>query len=347
MTKPRVLLAPDFRRMDEIFDQPTLGRLTDLADIIWGRDGPMPPEAFREAITNVDAIVFGTWHFGPDGLRNAGPSLRVVLEVAGGHRHPDLDYDYLFERAIPVGSCAPAFGPAVAEMALAHTLAVSRRVAASDRAFRTGSERYLHDGNVGAFSLHGATVGFVGCGGLARSLQALLEPFGPAIVGYDPWISVAELRDRGIRPVSSLEEIMGVCDVVYVLAVPTPDNRHMISRELLERLRTLDVLVLISRAHVVDFDALTELVLEGRFRAGIDVFPEEPLPADHPIRTAEGAVLTAHLAGALPDALRDIGRMVVDDLEAVFAGRPPTRMQYATPALRHGLTGQTPQGTEE
>ena len=67
------------------------------------------------------------------------------------------------------------------------------------------------------------------------------------------------------------------------------------------------VLVLISRAHVVDFDALTELVLAGRFKAAIDVFPVEPLPLDHPIRRAPNAVLSGHRAGSVPEGLREIG----------------------------------------
>ena len=93
------------------------------------------------------------------------------------------------------------------------------------------------------------------------------------------------------------------------------------------------VLVLVSRAHVVDFEALTELVLAGRFRAAIDVYPVEPLDPDHPIRTAPGAVLSPHRAGLVQEALWEIGRRVVDDLEALVNGLPPRRMQVGEPEL--------------
>jgi phosphoglycerate dehydrogenase-like enzyme len=93
------------------------------------------------------------------------------------------------------------------------------------------------------------------------------------------------------------------------------------------------VLVLVSRAHVVDFDALTELVLAGRFRAAIDVFPSEPLPVDHPIRMAHGAVLSPHRAGLVQEALWEIGARVVDDLEALVRGLPPRRLQAAEAEL--------------
>ena len=337
MSRPRILLVPDFRRMDEIFDAPTLDRLHGLADVVWGRNGAMPADAFMEELPNVDAVVFGTWHYGPDAIRRAGGRLRVVMEVAGGHNHPGLDYDWLQQRSVPVGSCAPAFGPAVAEMGLALTLAAARLVVDSDRGFRSGAERYLHGGNEGATSLYGQRVGLVGCGGLSRALQSLLEPFDVHLVGYDPWLDDRALSERGIERAATLDEIFGTCRVVYVLAVPTPDNRHMVNRALLGRLRSTDVLVLLSRAHLVDFDALTDLLMAGRFRAGIDVYPQEPLPAEHPIRTADHAVLTAHLAGAMPAALHEIGRMVVDDLAALISGRPPSRMQYADASTRSRL----------
>ncbi len=339
MTHPRVLLVPDFRRMEEIFDGATLDRLHATADVVWGRDGAMALDDFESELPTVDAVVFGTWHYGLDAIHCATDRLRVVMEVAGGHNHPTLDYDWLTERGIPIGSCAPAFGPAVAEMGLALTLAATRLVVDSDRGFRAGTERYLHDGNVGARSLYGQRVGFVGCGGLSRALQPLLEPFGVHLVGYDPWLDRRELRNRGIEPADSLEELFGTCAVIYVLAVPTPDNEQLITRSLLERLGRDDVLVLLSRAHLVDFEAITDLVVDGRFRAGIDVYPTEPLPDGHRIRGADHAVLTAHLAGAVPPALQEIGRMVVDDLEAVLSGREPTRMQYANRMTRRKLMG--------
>ncbi len=330
--KPRVIVAPDFRSMEEIFDAPTLQRLDDLVEIEWGRDGPMPRDAFTAALQEAVAVVFGTWHYGRTAIRESGSSLRHVFEVAGGHRHEDLDYAACFERGITVGGCAPAFGPAVAEMALALSLAAARLVTEGDARFRAGQERWLHAGNEGAMTLHNRTIGFVGAGGLARHLQPLLEPFGVRFLAHDPWLTREALEARGLEPVD-LETLFDESDLVYVLAVPTPGNRHLVSRELMELLRPGNVLTVVSRAHLVDFDAMTEMVLAGHFRAAVDVFPTEPLESEHPIRQARGAVLSAHRAGATPEALLEIGRMVVDDLEALLSGREPTRMQYATPGL--------------
>ena len=107
----------------------------------------------------------------------------------------------------------------------------------------------------------------------------------------------------------------------------------------MELLAQHQTLVVISRAHLVDFAALRELLAAGRFRAAVDVFPSEPTPPDDPLRRLPNVVLSAHRAGAIPAALREIGRMVVDDLEQLIAGGTALRMQYATPDLISRLHG--------
>ncbi|MEM9889876.1 MAG: NAD(P)-dependent oxidoreductase [Actinomycetota bacterium] len=331
----RVLVDPSFRRMDEIFTPAARRRLHDLADVVWGLDEPMPANRFLAEVATADAVVFGEWRHGRAAL-DAGTRLRAVLEVSGGHEHPGLDYTEVLRRGLLAGSCAPAFGDIVAEMALSLALTCVRGVAEADRDMAGSRERWLHDGNSTNTSLLQATVGFIGCGGISRSLQHLVTPFGVEILGYDPPIPDEVLTARGVTPTSP-ENVFDDADVIFVLAAPTPDNRGLVSAELMERLRTSQTLVVVSRAHLVDFDALTRLVSQRRFKAGIDVFPTEPLPADHPIRGAEWAVCVPHLAGALPTALTLIGDMVVDDLASILAGEPPTRLQYLDRGNAAGL----------
>lgn len=329
-TKPRVLVDPHGRRMAEIFAPDDLVRLHDLAEVVWGRDEPMPLDAARAALRSAVAVVCGTWRYGDAALAEAA-DLRAILTVSGAFP-VEFDYPQAFARNIRVLSAAPAFGPQVAELALALALAAGRDLVAADRAMRAGEERWLHAGNEGTFLLYGKPVGFVGYGGLGRALRPLLAPFGCPVAVYDPWLGDGYLRSEGLEP-TGLAALLDRAQVIFVLAVPSAENRALLSRDLLARIRPGAVLVLISRAHVVDFDALTEYVLAGRFRAAIDVFPAEPLPADHPIRRAPGAVLSAHRAGSVPEGLLAIGRLVVDDLEAIVRGLPPQRMQQAQPEL--------------
>jgi phosphoglycerate dehydrogenase-like enzyme len=327
--RPAVIVDPHRRRMAEIFSAEDRSRLEALVEVVWGRDDPMPLDAFVEALPRAIAVVCANWRYGD--VLDQATALRAILDVSGGFP-ADLDYETCYARRIRVLSAAPAFGPQVAEMALGMALAACREIPGADRAFRDGTERWLHAGNETVFSLYDQPVGFVGYGGLARALQPLLAPFRTPIAAYDPWLGEGYLRSQGVVPLP-LAALLERSRFVFVLAVPSVENRALLTRALLERLRPDAVLVLISRAHVVDFDALAELVLAGRFRAAIDVFPVEPLPLDHPIRRAEGAVLSAHRAGSVPEGLWDIGRLVVDDLEAIVRGLPPQRLQPAHPEL--------------
>ena len=327
--KIKALVDPHFRKMDEIFSAEDKARLYDLTDVIWGQDVPMPISDATALLTEVQAVVCADWRYG-EALYDA-PNLRAIMTVSGGFPL-DFDYDFCFDRRVRVMSAAPAFGPQVAEMALGMAIAATREIVLGDREMRAGTEKYLWNGNITTFPLFGQPVGFIGYGGLAHALHPLLKPFGCEISVYDPWLGKGYLRRQGVTPVD-LDTLLASSRVVFVLAVPSSENRALLSREKLNLIQPGAVLVLMSRAHVVDFDALTDLVLAGRFKAAIDVFPQEPLDPNHPIRTAEGAILSAHRAGSVPESMWDLGEMVVDDLEAIALGVPPRRLQMAEPEL--------------
>lgn len=327
--KPTVLLDPFFRRMDEIFSPEELRRLPDTANFIWGRSEPMPLEDATEVLAEAEAVVCSSWRYG-DVLYRA-QNLRTIMSVSGAFPI-DLDYNYCFANGIRVLSAAPAFGRQVAEMALGMAIACARGIVEGHQAMQNGAESYLHAGNAGMFNLYGKQVGMIGYGGLARSLHPLLKPFGCRVAVYDAWLGERYLRRQGVTPLP-LDELMATSQVIFVLAVPSDENRALLDRALLERIRPDAALILVSRAHLVDFDALTELLHAGRFRAAIDVFPQEPLDPSHPIRSAPNVVLSAHRAGSVKEALWEIGEMVLDDLEAIANGMPPQRMQRAEPEL--------------
>ncbi len=337
MSLPSVLVDPAFRRMDEIFSPADRQRLNRICDPVWARDEPMPLAEAQEVLPDVVAVICSMWRYG-DALYGT-KELRAILTVSGGFPH-DFDYEYCHQQYIRVLSAAPAFGPQVAEMALGMAIASARGIVEEDRNFRTGTERYLHASNAYTFMLFDQPVGFIGFGSLADNLRSLLAPFRPNISVYDPWVSHGYIRSQGCTPVA-LDELMSSSRVIFVLAVPSSENAAMLNRELLEMIRSDAIFLLISRSHVVDFDALTELVLAGRFRAAIDVFPEEPLSLDHPIRSADKAILSAHRAGTVPTGLWDIGHMVVDDLEAIVQDLPPRRLQAAVPELASRYVGMS------
>jgi phosphoglycerate dehydrogenase-like enzyme len=327
--RSKILFDPHFRTLDEVLSPEDQSRLFETYDVVWGKDEPMPLEEVAAVIAEVEVIVCADWRYGD--LLYKAENLRAILTISGAFPL-ELDYDYCHQNHIRVMSAAPSFARHVAEMSLAMALAASREVVYGDQLMRQENEEYLHAGNKNTFMLYGQTVGMIGYGGIARELHHLLTPFGVDILAYDPWLADGYLRYCGVTP-TSLDDLMRQSKVIFVLAVPSSENAHFLNRDKLSLIQKESVLVLMSRAHVVDFDAMTEMVLDGRFKVATDVFPTEPLDSDHPIRKASGAVLSAHRAGSVREGLWEIGEMVLDDLEAVTKGLPPRRMQNAEPEL--------------
>lgn len=327
--KPIVIVDPNFRTMEEIFSPVDYQRLYDLVDVIWGKDELMPQDAFLAALPTAEIIICGDWRYG-DVLEQAR-NLKAIIVASGGFPL-ELDYEYCYQNQIRVLSVAPAFARQVAEMSLGLALAASRDIVGGDRAMRNCRESYLHAGNVGTFMLYDQPVGIIGYGSIARALHPLLKPFNVKLLVYDPWIGDGRLRRLGVYPVT-LEQLLSDSRFIFVLAAPTTENHAMLSREHLEKIQKNAVLVLTSRAHVVEFDAMITMAMAGRFKVATDVFPTEPLEADHPIRKVEGAVLSAHRAGSVKEGLWEIGEMILDDLEVISKGLPPSRLQNTEPEL--------------
>ena len=346
MGKPKVIVDPSFRRMNEIFSPSDLERLDRIAEVVWAKDQLMPRDLFLQALPDAEAIICADWDRYGDVLPTA-KKLRAIFGVSGAYPG-GLDYDYCFTHNIRVLSVAPTFARQVAEMALGMALSLCRDIATGDRAMREGTEAWIWEGNIGTYMLYDKPVGFIGYGSIARALQPLLQPFNVSISAYDPWVPEGILRRQGVQPVD-LAALMSQSQLVFVLAAPTVENRALLSREYLEMLQPNAVFVLVSRAHVVDFDALTDLVVAGRFKAAIDVFPYEPIERDHPIRKAANALLSAHRAGSVEEGLWEIGEAVLDDLELVLRGLPPQRLSRAEPELvnRYSFMNVTRSADEE
>jgi phosphoglycerate dehydrogenase-like enzyme len=259
------------------------------------------------------------------------PKLRAVLNIEGNF-YPNVDYGALFDRGVHVLGCGPAYADAVAEYSLGLALDLARGISREDRAFRRGDESYVATGNDDAILLRGAPIGLIGYGNLGRALRPLLEPFRPVLRAYDPWLPASALAREGVLP-ASLAEVLSTSVIVFVLATVTEESQHLLGPTELDLLPAGARLVMVSRAPVVDYPALFERVAAGHLTAAIDVWPEEPVPADYAARSLDGLVLSAHRAGGIPAAFQAIGRMVVDDLTLIAAGLPPVRMQVAAREL--------------
>lgn len=329
--KPLMILDQHFRKREELFDVATFEALGRHCRIEGGEDAPMDPDRLAQLLPEATFLVAARPNVSEADLA-AAPNLRAIIEVSGAF-HGEIDYAACFERGIEVLSCAPGFRYAVAEMGLGLLLAACRGLVAEHEAFREGRESWLDDRPGWDFSLFGQTIGFVGYGNIARELHALLRPFSPKVLAYDPWLTTAP---DGVTLVS-LPDLFDRSRAVLVTAVPSEDNRAMIDDALIARMGKGAALVLLSRAHVVDFDAAVAAADNGAITFATDVFPSEPAAPDHPVRTTRNVILSPHRAAAVDGGRQPIGRFILHDVEAILSGAPERQLLKADKARVEGL----------
>lgn len=326
MIKPVLILDPDWRRMDELFSDAARHRLFEEYDVIWGRDGRIPKDVLAEALPRAEVLIAAMPCVTADTLKLA-PNLHTIIEVSGAF--PDtINYAACFEANIEVLSCAPGFRRAVAEMGLAMALAGARGLVDEHEAFRRGDEHWLSDRPGIDFSLYGADVGFVGFGQIAQELSRLMEPFQPRVRAYDPWLASSAAIALGAELVP-LDEVLSQSQCLFVTAAPTSENYHLLNSERLGMLKSNALLVVLSRAHLIDFSALEAELASGRIRACIDVFPVEPLMPDASIRQAQSTILSPHRAAAVDKGRQLIGDLILSDLKAIKARDPKRKLSLA------------------
>lgn len=335
MEKPVVILDPHWRRMDELFAPPVRAEMETHFDLVWAEDTPIPEALFEAAIGRAEVWIAAEPHADAALLARA-PALKAIIEVSGSFP-ASIDYATCAERGIEVLCCAPGFQRSVAEMALAMVLAGGRGLISEHERFRDGQERWLSDNEGSDFTLYGTDVGFVGFGSIARETARLMAPFRPRLRAYDPWLPEAIAHEYGLELVS-LEDLAAKSKCLLVLAIPTSENRGLINKSVMDRMPDGSLLAVISRAHLVDFDDLLALAESGRVRVATDVFPVEPLAADHPIRSAPNVILSPHRAAAVPGGRHQIGELILADLQRIFAGETPEGLQRAAKARLDAVT---------
>ncbi|MBV9642151.1 MAG: hydroxyacid dehydrogenase [Verrucomicrobia bacterium] len=327
MGKPTILIDPQPRTMDMIFQPAAQKRLSEIADLTVFDSGPMPAEMLEGNLPQAD-ILIGQTDLPRERLQQAS-KLRAIFNVEGNFL-PNVDYDYCLSHGIRVLIASPAFAVPVAEMALAFGLDLARGVTKNDRAFRARAEVYGLQSNKDSFLFTGCRVGIIGFGDLARAFRALLRPFRCSVKVYDPWLPERELLLQDCTP-AGLDEMLSSSDAVFVFASVTAENQGFLGAREFALIRPGGIFILMSRAALVDFEALTAAATSGRLKVATDVFPDEPFAHDHSIRDLPDVLLSAHRSGGIQEAFYEIGQLVMADVELLLRGLPPICCRAAQP----------------
>ena len=331
--RPLILVDPLPRTLDLICEPDVRRRLEALGRLVVSEDKPMADEMVDRLLPEASILIGQTAM--PKERLDRAPKLKAIFNVETNFL-PNIDYEHCQTRGIYVLSPTSSFAQAVAESALAMAIDLARGITAADRTFRAGGEPYGLDANEGCFMFAGAPVGIIGFGDLGRNLRALLAPFRNPVTVYDPWLPEDVIRAHDCRP-AGLDEVLSSSRIIFVFASVTTENQGFLGRREFELIKPGSAFLLMSRAAVVDFPELLRQVESGRIKAAIDVFPAEPVPANHPVRKLEGAILSAHRTGGMPEALFQIGRMTVADAELILRGLPPVMCRRADPIIAKRL----------
>ncbi len=312
----RVLLA---RRLPAVTAE-LLESAGHVVEQIEGEDTP-PPALLRERAPGVSAIVCTpAERVDAELLDAAGPSLRIVANYAVGFDNVDLAA--CRQRNIRLTNTPDVLTDATADIAWALILAAARHVTIGDRLVRSGRWTGWSPQQLLGLELRGAMLGIVGAGRIGTAVAMRSVGFAMRLC-YASSRRSAELEQGLDAQRVELDTLLAQSDVVSIHVPMRPENRHLIGREQLGRMKRSAILINTARGPVVDEAALVEALREGRIgAAGLDVYEHEPRLTPGLVEL-ENAVLLPHLGSATHETRQEMGRMVARNVIAVLNNQEP------------------------
>jgi phosphoglycerate dehydrogenase-like enzyme len=242
------------------------------------------------------------------------PNLKLL--VTTGRRNKSIDVAAATHHGITV--CGTGILPnGTAELTWGLILAVARHIPQEDASVRAGGWQET----VGT-DLHGARLGIVGLGGQGSQVARIGLAFGMDVVAWSQNLTDERAAEQGVRRVER-EELFSTSDVVTVHLLWSKRTRGLIGADDFARMKPSAIFINTSRGPIVQTDALTDALQNGRIAgAGLDVYDQEPLPPDDPIRSLPRTVLTPHLGYVTRGTYEVFYGEAVEDVAAFLAGAP-------------------------
>ena len=299
----------------------TLSMVDDIApsgyEIV--KVAPGSPQC-TEALKSADYLVGFVDMLVKDALYAGAPKLKLIQLLSAGYDRADLAAAR--KAKVPISNNGGANSVAVSEHALLLMLAVSRKLI-QQHANVTGG-RWRGNSVPKVNELRSKTLGIIGLGTIGKKTARLAQAFGVIVHYYDvARLTEAEEDALGVR-FRLLPEILSKSDIIS-LHVPLNDTtHHLLGAAEIARLKPTALIINTSRGPVIDEKAMHAALAAGKIGgAGLDVFDEEPPPANNPLFTLDNVVLTAHLAGPTWESNEARLRNGFDNVQRVARGEAP------------------------
>ncbi|MDK8241350.1 D-isomer specific 2-hydroxyacid dehydrogenase family protein [Corynebacterium coyleae] len=264
---------------------------------------------------NPDLVLFGG---GPKDFPDELPDSVKVVQIQYAGIEGLLEAGILAEHAangVRFANAGGLYDDTVAESTLALLLAVEHRMKAVDREWNNTQlfkeKEYLFDNK---------KLALIGAGGIGKTLIRFLEPFGMEITAVNRSGNPVDGADRTVA-MKDADEVWADHDYFVLLTPLTEETRHMVNTQRIEQMKDTAVVVNVGRGPLIDTEALTDALVNGKLRgAGLDVTEPEPLPADHKLWDLDNCVITPHTANIPRYMERRIGALALKNWDLFEAG---------------------------
>lgn len=228
-----------------------------------------------------------------------------------------------------------ALSDEVANHAVALLLAVTRCIALQDKNMRNG----IFDRNAGYPEWHynGKTMGLLGLGQIPRLVRKKLSGFDMDFIAYDPYVKEETFKALDVKSVS-FDELLEQSDFLSIHCPLTPQTHQLFSVDTFKRMKKKSVLINTARGEIIDESALfTALKEKWISAAALDVFNEEPTPADNPLLSLDNIVVTPHISSFSDIFIKKLWEYAADSILDMKSGFLPPSYVNAPPNPRKTL----------
>lgn len=266
---------------------------------------------FRAAIPRARVIMMSAYAKLDGAAIRAAEGCEAIVRIGAGV--DNIDVETATALGIPVANVPDAAVEEVAIHAVALATGLARRLPAADEVLRGGG--WSSDFMLGVRRFSSLTAGVVGLGRIGALTARHLDRLGATVLTYDPLVA-SESFER-----AELDELVGRSHIVSLHVPLTPDTANLLSRERIASMRRGAIVVNVSRGGLIDEVALAEALSDGHLGgAGIDVFDQEPLALDHPLRSAPNTILTPHVAWRADESAFDYQAKAAEQAGQALAG---------------------------
>lgn len=263
----------------------------------------------REAVAIVNGLIVRSETKVTADLMDAAKQLRVVGRAGVGV--DNIDVAAATARGIVVMNAPDGNTITTAEHTIALLISLARRVPSANASLKSGLwERKKFIG----VELQGKTLGIVGLGRIGRVVASRARAFGMNVIACDPFVAPDQARDLELESVT-LEEVCERADFITVHTPLTAETRGVIGAEAFGRMKTGVRIVNCARGGLINEGALYNAITEGKVAgAALDVFEQEPPPADHPLLQLDEVIVTPHLGASTSEAQEGVAVTVAEQM---------------------------------